>query len=621
MTAITAPQLLTGPDSNTARDRPLIVRLMETLDRLDPERLEQLWNAPSEHGPSGSGGASFELSLIRSGLVDEWQIARAYSEHYLLPFFDPPAELAPPVDNRVSSLLPEELCRQHLIVPLADDGITLDVAVFCPNALSLAQDLQSVCGRHVRPLFASLSMIERLLRLLYGDPPSDRAAHDSPASQTPTAATAPPPPEPLELALEPTAAPRELPPRIPAPPQRHQHQPRPHDQMLLRYLRSLLKQAVETEATDIHIEPSGESYRVRLRVAGTLAEVAPPPADLQPQFVRELKRLAKVDSRNTSRPQEGTIRIRSGQERVCLRLSSCPTVFGERVVIRVSEAGQLPRDLSHIGLDPPQRADLIEALRSPHGLVLVSGPARSGRTATLYSCLSYLNDPHTNICAIESRIELQIAGINQLPTRSPAPRSIVDALRSVLRQDPDVVAVGEIPNRQTAQLCVQTALQGHRVLATLHADDASMAVSRLSMLLGESNFLAEALRLSVSQRLLRRLCTACRVPRDLSRHEAQQHGLRQTDVVYRAGGCPQCRQTGYRGRVAVFEVIPMVGERSELIRAGAPVDVLRRSAMRGGFQLLSAGVAAKVAAGVTSLEEAVRANVNDSRVRACGPDK
>lgn len=622
---MTSPQLLAGTASSAERDRPLIVRLMDTLERLDPERLEQIWNAQSEEHASGSGHRRVEESLIRGGLADEYQIARAYSEHYLLPVFDPPAEQAPPVDVRVSSLLPENLCRDHLIVPLADDGITLDVAVFCPDALPLVQELQPVCGRHLRPLFAPLSVIERLLSVLYGEqplpppailpseipvaPPRDSSAlRESSPRQDDERIGSPPTVSPTLTGL-PTAV-------EPAAPEQQQE--------LLRYIRRLLKQAFQAQASDIHLEPSHESYRVRFRVAGTLVEVAPPPAALQPRLVSKLKSLANVDPAVPHRPQEGTIRVRSDQGRICLRVNTCPTVFGERVVMRVGEPSRLLRDLAHLGLDPLQRGDLIEALRSPHGMVLVSGPVRSGRSTTLYSCLNYLNDPETNICTVEDRVELQIPGINQLQTGSPAEMSLTEGLRSLLRQDPDVVMVSEIADRETARLCIQTALRGHCILSTMHADDAFAAVARLAMIVGQSNLLAEALRLSVSQRLLRRLCTDCRTPHELTPHEAQQYGLRQGDVIFRAVGCSQCRQTGYRGHAAIFEVIPFGSERVELlelVRTGAPADVLRRSAARGDIQLLSSGVAAKLAAGVTSLEEAVRANVNGSRVRLCGPDK
>lgn len=616
---MTATQLLAGNGSSADRDRPLIVRLMDSLERLDPERLEQVWNAQSpgnlaSPGSLGdSGNLRVEQSLIRSGLADEYQIARAYAEHYLLPIFDPPAEQAPPVDARVASLLPENLCRTHLIVPLADDGMTLDVAMFCPDALSLAQDLQSICGRQMRPLFAPLSVIERLLSVLYGDHPSTVAASESGGAQT---AAMLPCASPLKIdaalqanaAVTPTATRRSVP-------------PLELQDGSLRYIRRLLKQAFQLEASDIHFEPSPTRCRVRLRIAGALVEAAPPSADLQPSLVSRLKTLAKIDPADQPLPQEGTIRVRSGDRPIDLQVSTCPTVFGDRVVLRVCDSGRLPRDLSNLGLEPPQRDDLTEALRSPHGMLLVSGPPRSGRSTTLYSCLDYLNEPEANICTVENRVELQIPGISQLQTGAPPELTMAGGLRSLLRQDPDVVMVGEICDRETAGLCLQTALSGHFVLSTVHAEDGLSGVSRLVAILGESSLLAETLRLTLGQRLLRRLCTACRTPGELSNDQAQRYGLRRDDVTYRAMGCPECRGTGYRGRLAVFEVIPIGGEQIELIRTGAPVDLLRRSVATGGVQLLSRSVAAKVAAGMTSLEEAMRMNVNGSRVRSCASDK
>lgn len=592
---MTATKLLAGNGSSVDRDRPLIVRLMDTLERLDPERLEQVWNAQSDPQPTDQRQLRVEESLIRSGLADEFQIARAYSEHYLLPIFDPPAEQAPPIDARVASLLPENLCRDLLIAPLADDGITLDVAIFSPDALSSTQDLQATCGRHIRPLFAPLSVIDRLLRILYGD-------HPNPIRTSRLGG-----PEAAEV------APLALPPGPDAEPifTRKASGSLESQDPLLRYIRVLLKHAFRLDATDIHVEPSPASCRVRVRVAGALVEVAPPPADLQPTLVSRLKTLAKMGTADSPLPQEGTVRVRSGHRRMDLRIATCPTVFGDRLVMRVCESAKLTRDLADIGLDPTQRADLIAALRNPHGMVLVSGPARSGRSTTLYSCLNYLNGPGANICTVEDCVEFQIAGLSQLQIGSLTELSMARGLRSLLRQDPDVVMVGEIRDRETAQLCVQSALGGHCILSALHADCAFSAVSRLGAITGEPALIAEALRLTVSQRLLRRLCTTCRAPDEQSRGQAQRYGLREGETIYRAVGCARCGGTGYRGRLPIFEVIPIGGEQIELIRAGAPVDALRRSAATAGVQLLSQSVAANVAAGLTSLEEAVRVSVND----------
>ena len=288
-----------------------------------------------------------------------------------------------------------------------------------------------------------------------------------------------------------------------------------------------------------------------------------------------------------------------------MRVNTCPTVYGEKIVMRVLDKNALPHDMTKLGLDERQLRDLSESIRSPHGLMLVTGPTGSGKSTTLYSCLNYLNDSETNICTVEDPVEFKFAGINQVQTQSKVGFTFASALRSFLRQDPDVIMVGEVRDGETAEICMRAALTGHFVFSTLHTNDALSSVTRLKDMGIEPFLLASTIRLLVAQRLVRRLCIECKEPYQLDAAIAKRHGLDPSVPVFRAKGCARCRETGYRGRLAVFEIIRINSQLREMIQSGETVDALKRAAMADGMTLLAQSAAAKVKTGETSLEEAL----------------
>ncbi len=509
-----------------------------------------------------------------------------------MPVFDPPTDRPPPVDPAISLVLPSRLCRDHLIAPLSDDGQTLEIAIFAPDSLLLADEIKLLTGRQMRPLFAPLSVIERLLSVLY-----EEGSWSSAATST-TSANFEEVDEAEEMDDEESQEAGEIVHLDQAPPPGR-------DGRIIRYVNGIFEQALQTGASDIHIESYEDSCRVRLRVDGVLSEVAPPPLPLLNAVISRLKVLSKMDIAERRLPQDGAIGLRSGDLRVDMRVNTCPTVYGEKVVMRVLDKNAVPHDLSMIGLDDRQYRDLTEAIRSPHGLMLVTGPTGSGKSTTLYSCLNSLNDDQTNICTVEDPVEFKFSGINQVQTRSKVGLTFASALRSFLRQDPDVIMVGEVRDGETADICMRAALTGHFVFSTLHTNDALSSVTRLHDMGIEPFLLASTLRLLVAQRLLRRLCVECRQPYQLDTETAVRLGIPTDAVIYKPGGCSKCRETGYKGRIAVFEIIRMNRQLKDMIMAGESIAVMQDAAVADGMSLLAHSAAMKVASGETSMEEAI----------------
>ncbi|MDA8744060.1 GspE/PulE family protein [Rubripirellula amarantea] len=572
--------------SKTRSNDPLIVRLLQSVTQLDPERLNDLYNSPTK------GEVSFEEMVIRSGLANERQIAEAYARHYLMPLFDPPTDTPPPVDPEVASVLPSRLCRDHLIAPLSDDGQTIEVAVFSPDSLLLADEVKLITGRQMRPLFTTLSVIERLLCVLY-----EEGSWTDTVTSTQTASFEEVE-EHEELDDEETAEACEIVHLDQAPPPGR-------DGRIIRYVNSIFEQALQTRASDIHIEPYEDNCRVRLRIDGSLTEIAPPPMQLLNSVISRLKVLSKMDIAERRLPQDGAIGLRSGDHRVDMRVNTCPTVYGEKVVMRVLDKNSLPHDLMSLGLDERQYRDLSESIRSPHGLMLVTGPTGSGKSTTLYSCLNYLNDSETNICTVEDPVEFKFGGINQVQTRTKVGLTFASALRAFLRQDPDVIMVGEVRDNETADICMRAALTGHFVFSTLHTNDALSSVTRLKDMGIEPFLLSSTLRLLVAQRLLRRLCDECKIPTQVDADSSKQYGIDSKAVIFKPGGCSRCRDTGYRGRLAVFEIIRLNTQLSEMIQSGATVEMMKKAAVADGMKLLQDSAIEKVRSGETGLDEAL----------------
>ncbi len=386
----------------------------------------------------------------------------------------------------------------------------------------------------------------------------------------------------------------------------------PDNAPAVRLLTDTLQEATRRNASDLHIEPAEHGWRVRLRIDGVLHAIPQPPAHLRDAFVTRVKVLARMDIAERRVPQDGRLRIATSPGRVeDYRVNSLPTLFGEKLVLRRLDA--LPADLSldSLGLNPRQRETVDAAIRAPHGLVLVTGPTGSGKTLSLYCFLNLLNGEARNLCSVEDPAEIQLAGINQVSVREKAGLTFAVALRAFLRQDPDVIMVGEIRDEETADVAVKAAQTGHLVLSTLHTNDAPAAVARLIDIGVEPYNLAAALRLVTAQRLVRRLCPACRAPAPQSAAVLRAAGFTDDQFdgwrPYAATGCAACHGIGYRGRVGVHQVMPVSDAMRELIVERAGTHELARLAQAEQVTTLRDAALARVCDGTTSLAEALAA--------------
>lgn len=386
----------------------------------------------------------------------------------------------------------------------------------------------------------------------------------------------------------------------------------PDNAPAVRLLTETLQEATRRNASDLHVEPAEHGWRVRLRIDGVLHEIPQPPAHLRDAFITRVKVLARMDIAERRVPQDGRLRIATSPGRIeDYRVNSLPTLFGEKLVLRRLDA--LPTDLSldSLGLDSQQREAVDAAIRAPHGLMLVTGPTGSGKTLSLYCFLHMLNNAARNLCSVEDPAEIQLAGINQVSVREKAGLTFAVALRAFLRQDPDVIMVGEIRDEETADVAVKAAQTGHLVLSTLHTNDAPAAVARLIDIGVEPYNLAAALRMVTAQRLVRRLCVACRTPAPQSATALRAAGFADDQLdgwqPYAASGCAACHGIGYRGRVGVHQVMPVSDAMRELIVARAGTHELARLAQAEQVATLRDAALARVRDGSTSLAEALAA--------------
>lgn len=562
------------------------------MDQLDPERLGALWDAQNEDEET------VEQSVIRFGLADETQIATAYAKHYLLPLFDPPADQPSPVDPAVAQRLPAQLCLNHLIAPLTDDGHTLEVAIASPDALRLADEIQYLSGRRMRAMFTPLSAIERLLGDMYEESqwsPDDYCfqRHHEPTSLESNTTSANAEEDDSEfhefesLSEEAFAKAQTL------------------DEQTQAYIHSLIEQALLAKATAIHLEPFEECCRVRIRVAGNFEERTAPAPSIQESVFDRLKSLAKMDIDQRHVPQDGTITVRAGERKIQIRMHTCPTLTSEKIVLQLQSKTPIPTSLRALGLEERQFKDLKAAIENPSGVVLVTGSQASGKANTLYACLQHLNDLENNIYTIEDSITQPCGGINQIQTRPEVGLTIPNALQSVLCQDPDVIMIEEIRDAETADRTLRAALGNHLMLSTLPTPDALSAIARLQELDVAPYLIASSLKLLISQRRLRTLCEECCQPYQLNREEYVRFGIQPGTILKRPAGCEHCQQTGYNGHLPMTEVIPVTNPLRRLIRRGASLQQLRRAVKANGTQLFDQISLQQVAAGVTSLQEAL----------------
>lgn len=388
------------------------------------------------------------------------------------------------------------------------------------------------------------------------------------------------------------------------------------DAPVVKLVNYVLREAIQKKASDIHVEPYEKVFRVRLRIDGALFELMKPPLKLKNPVVSRLKIMSRLDIAERRLPQDGRIKLKLGKGRdMDFRVSVLPTLFGEKVVMRLLDKSNLQLDMTKLGFEELPLKHFKEAIHKPFGMVLVTGPTGSGKTTTLYSALSELNDPDVNLSTAEDPVEYNLHGINQVQMHEEIGLTFASALRSFLRQDPDIIMVGEIRDFETAEIAVKAALTGHMVLSTLHTNDAPQTINRLLNMGVEPFLVASSVNCIIAQRLARRICSSCKSEIDPPTEALRELGVKMEEIgtfpVYEGRGCNVCGSTGYKGRVALYEVMPISDEIKELILAGASAMELKREAIRLGMDTLRMAGVNKLKDGVTTIQEVARSTMAD----------
>ncbi len=534
-------------------------------------------------------GGRLNSILVKLGFLKEDEIVQFLSKQYGVPFIDLSAiEIAPPVIQ----LIPSKIVQKHLVIPVNRVGSKLTVAMVDPFNVAAIDDITFLTGYHVEIMIASESSIRKAIDQYYDAAETLRDVMDSL------------PEEHMELLEEEEEiSATEL-------------QKASEDAPVIKLVNVLLADAIRKRASDIHIEPYEKSFRIRFRIDGTLYEVMQPPMRLKQAITSRIKIMSELDISERRLPQDGRMKVKLKDKEVDFRVSTLPTLFGEKVVMRLLDKSNLMLDMTKLGFEPKQLADFEKAIQSPYGMVLVTGPTGSGKTTTLYSALDLLNKPDINIMTAEDPVEFNIRGINQVQMRESIGLNFAAALRSFLRQDPDIIMVGEIRDYETAEIAVKAALTGHLVLSTLHTNDAPSTINRLLNMGVEPFLVASSVILIVAQRLARRVCPECKEAIKIPEKVLRESGFTEEEVAagitcYRGKGCDNCNKTGYRGRVALYEVLPVGDEIKELILQGATNLEIKREAIRSGMTTLRRSGLKKLQEGVTSLEEVLDVTMAD----------
>jgi len=537
---------------------------------------EQLELAVSEQS---KGGGSLGYNLVKTGAISE----RAFSE-FLSQTFNVPAvdldELEP--DEHSIELIPSEVATKFQVVPIKREGRVLTVAMANPDNIFAIDDIKFITGLEVKPVVATETAIKRAIDRFYES--ADSLAEVMKDMQ-----------EDFEIVdeLDEDAALAEA---------------QSEDAPVVKLVNSLITDAVNKGASDIHMEPFEKKLRVRYRIDGVLHEMMSPPYKMKSAIISRLKIMAELDIAEKRVPQDGRIKIRIGSKKIDLRVSSLPTIFGEKIVMRILDKSNLQIDLTKLGFQADALQKLVKGIEMPYGMVLVTGPTGSGKTTTLYSALNKINLPEFNIMTAEDPVEYNIDGINQVMVHEEIGLTFAAALKAFLRQDPNIVMVGEIRDLETASIAVKAALTGHLVLSTLHTNDAPSTVNRMIDMGIEPFLVASSVNVIMAQRLIRKLCLKCKKKEKLHPEALRELGLSVDEGfdIYGPIGCPSCSNTGYAGRSGLYEVMPVSDALREMILNRASASEIKEQAVREGMITLRGDGIIKLKAGVTSLEEVLR---------------
>ncbi len=542
-------------------------------------------------------GGRLGSNLIQLGMVEEEELRNFLARQHGVATIDlDKAELAPSVIN----LITPSVAKQHHIIPVSKSGNVLTIAMADPLDIFAIEDVKFMTGLNVVPMVTTESQINRTLERVYGV--NDGAAEGG-----------------LAMVLQDMEHDDEV--AVLAEEEEELNigdiKKAMDDAPVVKLVNFLLIDAIEKHVSDIHIEPYEKVLRVRYRIDGVLQEVMKPPYSLKDAITSRIKIMAELDIAERRLPQDGRIKLRTKGKEVDIRVSIMPTIFGEKTVMRLLDKSNLMVDMEKLGFDQEEMDLLQEAIHAPFGMILVTGPTGSGKSTTLYSAITQINKVSENIMTAEDPVEYNLMGINQCQMKEKIGYTFAAALRSFLRQDPDVIMVGEIRDLETAEISIKAALTGHLVLSTLHTNDAPSTVNRMLNMGVEPFLVTSSVNMILAQRLARRICSHCKVEVPTPPEVLLQVGFTPEQaegaVIYQGSGCDECGDTGYKGRVGLYEIMKMTDTIREIIlRGGSAIDI-KAAAIKGGMRTLRMAGIRKILEGVTTIEEVLRVSVSDNQ--------
>jgi len=510
--------------------------------------------------------------IVDMGLLTELDILRAISSQYDIPIIDLQNV---DIDPEATKIVPEQYCIENSVIPIGYEGDRMVVAIYDPLNILVSDDLRFRTGNEVIPMLAPRKAIEDAIQRNYGKEVAQKAAAD------------------LELELDVEAL-KNL---------GEQITDDVNQAPVVKLVNSMIDFAVRANASDIHVEPMADRVRVRIRIDGVLSEIMSNPLGARDAITTRIKILAGLNIAEKRIPQDGRIQTLISGKPIDMRVSILPTIHGEKIVIRILAKSDSNLNRAYLGINSHNNEMIDRIVKVPQGIVLISGPTGSGKTTTLYTLLAEKNDPETNIITVEDPVEIQITGINQVQVNVKAGMTFASGLRSILRQDPDIILVGEIRDGETAEIALRAAITGHLVFSTIHTNDAVSSINRLINMGLEPFMVSSALIGVISQRLVRRICTNCRKEYEPDEAEMEELHLKPGQMLYEGAGCSDCSGTGYRGRIAIHEIVVLSKGMKALLERKASEEEMRQLAVKEGTQMLAQSAAELVLEGITTVKE------------------
>jgi len=539
---------------------------------------EQLRKALLEQKNSGM---RLGYTLVKLGFIEETEVSKMLARQYRMPAVDLSRF---EVDAKILKLIPPDIATKYTVLPLKREGRTLTVAIADPNNVTAIEDIKFITRCDVFPVIAGEYTLRNAIERYYQQ--SDAQ---------------------LQSLLKSVEADEDLEVVEDQEDEDVKAQDLADDAPVVKLINGLLTDAVKRGASDIHIEPFEHEMRVRYRVDGALQEVMKPPIKMRAALTSRVKIMAQLNIAERRVPQDGRIKLKMGARVIDFRVSTLPVLFGEKIVLRILDKGNLTLDLKTFGFEPKAEESLLRAIENPYGMVLVTGPTGSGKTTTLYSALSRINQIDVNIMTAEDPVEYNLLGINQVLVRNDVGMTFAAALKAFLRQDPNVIMVGEIRDLETGSIAIKAALTGHLVLSTLHTNDAPSTITRMVDMGIEPFNVASAVNLIAAQRLVRRICKECKQQHEYTPEEMHAFAIdKKEGPFFKGAGCDTCAGTGYRGRQGLYEVMALTSPLRREILKGASTEELRDLAVKEGMLTLRMDGMLKVKKGITTLEEVVK---------------